>query len=336
MFTLSRYVSRLVTITSLSGILLFVFILITGNAMRDILGLLANGTIPFSLFLELLWLLVPYAFSFAMPLGVLIGILLTMGRMSANQELTALKAAGISLYSIAAPVLFVALCGSMLAVYINTIHAPQARASYKSILNDLVRTDPLRFIVPRAFIHDFPGYVLYVGEKEEGRMKEFWLWELDDQKRAVRLLRAEEGTFVFDEKTDSLVLTLVEGFAELQMSLADKPLVLFGNAVQNQDASDEDFGYAAGIRFGKAKNPGSWQFSYTYQDLEADAVLGIFTDSDFGGGGTDTSGHLFKAAYAIAKNTQLKATYFMNEYGEHTRGRDYDYDRVQLDLSIKY
>ncbi|MGA1205191.1 MAG: LptF/LptG family permease [Opitutales bacterium] len=216
MLILSRYLARAIAVTSLSGILLFVFILITGNAMRDILGLLAEGTIPFSLFIELLWLLVPYAFSFAMPLGVLIGILLTMGRLSANQELTALKAAGISLSSVAAPVLFVALCGSFLAIYINTIHAPSARASYKSILNALVRTDPLRFIVPRTFIHDFPGYVLYVGEKEEGRMKEFWLWELDQQKRAVRLLRADEGTFAFDEATDSLVLTLVDGFTELR------------------------------------------------------------------------------------------------------------------------
>jgi lipopolysaccharide export system permease protein len=49
-------------------------------------------------------------------------------------------------------------------------------------------------------------------------MKEFWLWELDDQKRAVRLLRAEEGTFAFDEATDSLILTLVEGFTELRSS----------------------------------------------------------------------------------------------------------------------
>jgi len=216
MFTLSNYLGKAVTVTSLAGILVFVFILITGNAMRDILGLLADGTIPFSLFLELLWLLVPYAFSFAMPLGILIGILLTMGRLSANHELTALRAAGISLYSIAAPVLFVALCGSLLAVYINAFHAPTARASYRAILNDLVRTDPLRFIVPRTFIHDFPGYVLYVGEKEGGRMHQFWLWELDAQKRAVRLLRADEGTFAFDESTDSLILTLVDGYTELR------------------------------------------------------------------------------------------------------------------------
>ncbi|MGC9451307.1 MAG: LptF/LptG family permease [Oceanipulchritudo sp.] len=216
MLILSRYLCKNVAVTSLAGIMVFVFILITGNAMRDILGLLAEGTIPLRLFFELLALLVPYAVSFAMPLGVLIGILMTMGRLSANQELTALKSAGVSLYTVAAPVLFVSLCGSLLAVYINAVHAPQARASYKGILNDLVRNDPLRFIVPRTFIHDFPGYVLYVGEKKEDRMMEFWLWELDEQKRAVRLLRADEGTFTFDEETDSLVLTLIDGFTELR------------------------------------------------------------------------------------------------------------------------
>jgi len=213
---LSRYLSFSVAVTSFAGIAIFVFILITGNAMRDILGLLAEGYIPFSLFAELIALLVPYAFSFAMPLGVLIAILLTMGRLSANHELTALKAAGVSLWSIASPVLFVALCGSLLAAYINTIHAPAARASYKGILNDIVRNDPLRFIVPRTFIHDFSGYVLYVAEKDEGVLKNFWLWELDSQKRAVRLLRAEEGIFTFDEVNDALVLTLKQGFTELR------------------------------------------------------------------------------------------------------------------------
>ncbi|MEX0323804.1 MAG: LptF/LptG family permease [Puniceicoccaceae bacterium] len=216
MYILSRYLIHSVAVTSLAGILLFVFLLITGNAMRDILGLLADGTIPLSLFLKLLWLLVPYAFSFAMPLGVLIGILLTMGRLSANQELTAFKAAGVSLYSIASPALFVALCGSMLAVYINTIHAPEARANYKAILNDLVRTDPLRFIVPRKFIHDFSGYVFYVGETEKNRLQDVWIWDLDDKKRAVRLLRADDGTVTFDEQADALVLTLLNGFTELR------------------------------------------------------------------------------------------------------------------------
>ncbi len=216
MTILSRYLILSVGLTSLGGVLLFVFLLITGNALRDIIGLLAQGTIPFSLFWRLLGLLVPYAISFAMPLGVLIGILLVMGRMSANREIIALRSAGIGLFRIAAPVLFVALAGTGLTAYINAVHAPEARSSYKAILNDLVRTDPLRFIVPQTFIHDFPGYVLYVQEKEEDRLKGFWLWELDEEKRAVRLLRAEEGSFSFDEAKDALILTLREGFTELR------------------------------------------------------------------------------------------------------------------------
>lgn len=216
MYLLARYLSGSVALTSLGGILIFVFLLITGNAMRDILGLLAEGYLPLGLFFELLVLLVPYAFSFAMPMGMLIAILLVMGRLSANRELVALKSAGISLLTISAPVLFVALCGSFLAAYINAVHAPSARASYRAILTDIVRTDPLRFIVPRTFIHDFPGYVIYVGQRDEETMKQFWLWELDEEKRAVRLLRAEEGSFTYDVGKDALILTLKEGFTELR------------------------------------------------------------------------------------------------------------------------
>lgn len=216
MITLSKYLSRLVLVSSVAGVLVFVFILITGNAMRDILGLLAEGQIPLGMFLQLLWLLIPYAVAFAMPLGVLIAILLTMGRLSANNELTAIKAAGLSLYTVTAPMLLVAMAGTALSVYINTVHAPQARSDYKTLLADVVRTDPLRFIVPKTFIHQFPGYVLYVGEKEDERLHQFWLWELDDGNRAVRLLRAEEGQLSYAADEDALVLVLRRGFTELR------------------------------------------------------------------------------------------------------------------------
>jgi lipopolysaccharide export system permease protein len=216
MITLSRYLARSVALTSVAGILVFVFILITGNALRDILGLLADGQLPAGLFFRLVGLLIPYAVAFAMPLGMLIAILLTMGRLSANHELTAIKAAGISLYAVTAPILLVALAGTALSIYINVVHAPQARSSYKTLLADVVRTDPLRFIVPRTFIHQFPGYILYVGEKEGQQLGQFWLWELDKQQRAVRLLRAETGSLAYAAEEDALILSLSRGFTELR------------------------------------------------------------------------------------------------------------------------
>jgi hypothetical protein len=126
-----------------------------------------------------------------------------------------------------------------------------------------------------------------------------------------------------------------ELFADLGFNLFDRPVAVFANYVQNQAADDNDTGYAFGFSYGSAKNKGQWSFGYVYQDLEADAVLGLLTDSDFGGGGTDSKGHILKGSYAIQKNFNANATYFINDVGIAS-GDPIDFKRLQLDLSFKY
>lgn len=136
------------------------------------------------------------------------------------------------------------------------------------------------------------------------------------------------GMHEFDYET-------LELFAELNTKIAGVKTTFFADYVKNSDA-DEDTGFALGFKLGKAKNKGDWQFGYTYEDLEADAVFAAFTDSDFGGGGTDVKGHKFNTAYAFSKNTSLSITYFDNEYGEHTRSEELDFDRLQVDIKTKF
>jgi len=124
----------------------------------------------------------------------------------------------------------------------------------------------------------------------------------------------------------------VELFGELAFNLGGLPSKVFFDWVQNQDADDNDTGFVIGAIFGKAKKPGTWKASYIYQDLEADATLGLITDSDFGGGGTNTLGHLIKASYALKENTSLSLSYFINEKGDP----ETDYDRLQLDFKLRY
>jgi len=126
---------------------------------------------------------------------------------------------------------------------------------------------------------------------------------------------------------------LFEGFAEYGFDVSDMPVAVFGNYVQNTAAkTSEDTGWLIGCKFNKAKEPGSWELSYNYRDLEADAVIGVFSDSDFIGGGTDGKGHQFGGKYQIAKNLQAGLTYFINE-----RGVDDDsYRRLQADLIFKF
>ena len=131
---------------------------------------------------------------------------------------------------------------------------------------------------------------------------------------------------------------LVEAFAAYDTKIGKTPASFYGDYVVNTASGvSEDTGWLIGTKLGNAKNPGTWGFGYEYRDLENDAVVGVFTDSDFIGGGTGGKGHKFNASYAIAKNATLGATYFMSQRDSDGDGSiDNDYDRFQFDLQVKF
>lgn len=121
--------------------------------------------------------------------------------------------------------------------------------------------------------------------------------------------------------------------AEIGLSLG-LPVSLYGDYAVNQDADDDDTGYLVGLRIGKTKEPGSVDFNYNYRELEANAVLGAWTDSDFIGGGTDGKGHKASVGIQLTKVLKGQVTYFMNEIG--LNGDSTDYDRLQVDVSGRF
>jgi hypothetical protein len=124
---------------------------------------------------------------------------------------------------------------------------------------------------------------------------------------------------------------LLEGFAQLKFPTALGSTTLYGSYVQNLAASDYDTGYIFGAKLGV----GDWSMGWAYQELEADAVYAILTDSDFAGGGTDSQGHKLSASYSLNKKVKLGATLFLNDR-DRDFGDDDDYQRLMLDLVIKY
>ena len=226
---LHRHVLKEVLASTALAMGLFVFVLLLGNAMRDIAELVAAGKLDLMVFLKLMGLLIPYVAAYALPLGVLTGTLMALGRLSSQQEITAMKSAGISLYQIASPVFVISFIGMIAGVVVNLHYAPQSRLAYKHLMVSAISENPIGFIEERRFIREFPGYVIYMGDRDGPVMKDFWIWELDDEKRVKLFLRAKEGEINFDKTDNALVLTLRDGTAEQRddsgsEGLADEPM----------------------------------------------------------------------------------------------------------------
>jgi lipopolysaccharide export system permease protein len=211
---LHRHILKEILVATGLAMGLFIFVLLVGNALRDIAELVVAGKLDFLVFLKVLGLLIPYVASFALPLGMLTGTLIALGRLSSQREITAMKSAGLSVYQIAAPVFLIAFVGMILAVLVNLHYAPQSRLQSKQLLTSALTDNPVGFIEERRFIHEFPGYVIYMGGRDGSTMEDFWIWELDEQKRVKLFLRAARGELDYNEANKELILTLKDGTAE--------------------------------------------------------------------------------------------------------------------------
>jgi hypothetical protein len=141
------------------------------------------------------------------------------------------------------------------------------------------------------------------------------------------VIEAEDGSLTYAYEYE-----IFELFAKVGFDVG-LPVEISGNYVDNQEADDENTGYMLGIKLGKMKDVGSFEFGYSYRELEADAVLGVFADSDIGGGGSDIEGSKLSAGYQIGKNLVGNITYFISQNGIDDGN---DYDRLQVDLIAKF
>ncbi len=135
---------------------------------------------------------------------------------------------------------------------------------------------------------------------------------------------------------DFNILDINAEYTPIDISLLGQllPLKLYCNFITNvADNVEEDSGWVAGFKLGKAKKPGSWQFGYNYREIQADAMVAELVDSDFHDGGTNSKGHKLQLKYALLENTTFGMTYFSTE---KYKGSKKDVDTLQIDLAVKF
>ncbi len=210
MHTLQRHIFTSVLFACAAAVGVFAFVFMAVNGTKDLLSYVLAGQLTPGEVVHLFLLLVPFVLAFALPMGLLTGVLLVLGRMSAQQEITAARAAGLSFGYVTRPVLLLGGLAMLLALAVNYSFLPRARVAYHELLTDTLRTKPLNLIVPKTAIRDFPGWVVYIGDKDGGILHDCWVWRLDEQKRVIQFLKAKSGHIDYTPEDGRLQITLTE------------------------------------------------------------------------------------------------------------------------------
>jgi lipopolysaccharide export system permease protein len=211
---LNRYILWQVIGITVVAVTVLTGLLVLGNAFKRVFELLVNYDVPLLTLLELIILLVPQALTFTLPWGTLIAVLLVFGRMSQELELQSIRAAGIGLAPIAAPVVLFSLVICLLCILNNAHLAPMAMTRFKVMAYDLARSNPTAFLRAQEPIVRFSGYRIYIEKKSGNKVEGVFVWELNEKGIPKRSIRAESGTITADLRDLSVSISLTNACQE--------------------------------------------------------------------------------------------------------------------------
>jgi lipopolysaccharide export system permease protein len=154
--------------------------------------------------------LIPFVWVFALPMGMLTATLLVFGRFSADQELTAARASGVSLVSLIAPVLSLSLLCCGLNAWFNMDLGPRSRVAYVSLIRNFTAEFVAGQLPADQTIRDFPNYLFYTEKNNNGELENVIIFQLKDETNAIGKIVAPRGHLDVQRAKNQLVLDLTD------------------------------------------------------------------------------------------------------------------------------
>ena len=205
---IDRFVGRELLVNVLFAILVLSLVLVVGNIFRKLLPLLVNHDVPLQYLLTFIAYVLPFSLIFTIPWGLLTAILLVFGRLSADNELIALRANGVSVTRVCLPLAAIALACTGLCLWLNVDVAPAAQEKLRSSIFDLATSNPIALFGGDQVIDQFPGRKIYVGKKEGSRLENIIVFEMDEHSLPTRVTHARTGRLEADLPNKQLLLHL--------------------------------------------------------------------------------------------------------------------------------
>jgi lipopolysaccharide export system permease protein len=190
-------------------IVMFLFLL---QFVMKFMDQLAGKGLSGAVIIELMMLNLAWMVVLAVPMAVLVATLMAFGGLSSNSEITAMKAGGVSLYAMMAPVVAASLLVTYSMIEFNNTVLPEANHRLKTLLMDIHRKKPTLTLIPGLFSQDLPGYSILVRKtfEESNNLEGVTIFDHTDPSKNV-VITARRGILSFSADYRKLVMDLYDG-----------------------------------------------------------------------------------------------------------------------------
>ena len=201
--------------------------------------LLGKGLNPMTV-LELIFYASARIVNMALPLAVLMSSIMTFGALAENNELTAMKSAGMSLSRIFRPLVVLMLLLSLGSFFFANNMWPIANLKFRTLLFSIVQQRPALSIENGVFYNGIEGVSIRVMEKnpDTGMLKDILIYDHRNQNGGNKtVIKASEGEMTQTEDKRFLILTLRNGATYDEKEESSKPKRIVGKSQQQQERS---------------------------------------------------------------------------------------------------
>jgi len=209
---LKKYILKEIVSMFLFSLLIFTFALVGGNIIK-LADLVINKEVDIMLVGKLFLFLVPFLLSYTIPMSALSATLLVFGRLSSDNEITAMRAHGINLYRLSLPIIVGGIVLSLFSVILNDRILPQAHFASRKIVKNIGIKTPGAYLEAGTFIKNFKGYIIFIHGIDKNKLKGIRIYQLREN-QPTRTIIAKNGEFMILENQNAVKLKLINGTSD--------------------------------------------------------------------------------------------------------------------------
>ncbi len=215
---LNNYITKSFLVVFIMSIFVLTFGML-GGRIAQFLKVIING-LPFSTFLEAVYYMLPTILTYTIPWAVLAGVMLVFGRLSADSELTVMRASGISILQIVSPIIVMVILITAFCAYMHLELGPIGLGKQRALTDKAAVHSPAAMLEPgETFAIPDSDMTIKIGNKNKNNELDDIQIYIYDGDRIMQDISADKGKVIVDK--DTKVLTIVLNDA-LIINRADK------------------------------------------------------------------------------------------------------------------